>query len=101
ADSGVVAIDINDLVDEQKRVAVRQKPQQLGNIDTFQRLRRFLYHRFYFPFRFPSARLRKAAISRNACRMGCAGEPAHRSPAGISFITPLPAASCARSPMLM
>src|SRR5690606_3248204 len=101
ADGRVVAIHLNDPVNQQKRVAVRQQPHQLGNIDTFQRLGRVLYHRFYFPFRFPSARLRKAAISRNACRMGCAGDPAQRSPAGMSCITPLPAASCARSPIVM
>src|SRR5690606_24474142 len=101
ADRRVVAVDLDDPIYQQERVAVREKLQQPGNIETVQRLRRFLCHRFYFPFLFPSTRLRRAAISRNACLMGWAGEPAHFSPAGMSFITPLPAAICALSPMVM
>src|SRR5690606_21305541 len=53
------------------------------------------------PFGFREARRRSAATSRKNSRLGFAGEPTQRSPAGTSHITPANAPSTAPSPTLI
>src|SRR5690606_17336339 len=38
ADRGIVAVDFNDAVDEQKRIAVRQQPHQAEHVETVERI---------------------------------------------------------------
>src|SRR5271169_3258057 len=110
ADPVLVRSRLNNAVNQQKRVAMRQQREKLLDIEALKHtLGRFVhstprpfgasgppaYSGLLSPPNFPAASCFSAATSRKNSRIGFAGAPPHRSPAGMSVITPAAAATWA------
>src|SRR3984957_10424739 len=102
ADAGVIAPDIDDAVDQQHRIAMRERPEDI--VDIHQREPDRCLPHYSCPSPFGSVELSRtrrssATISRNHCRVGLAKWPPQRPPAGMSSLTALIAVTWAPSPM--
>src|SRR4051794_39795376 len=91
-DATVIGRDIDHPINQQHRIAVRQRLQNFIDIDKLE-FYRWIPH-YSRPSPFESAELSRtrrssATISRNHCRVGLAKWPPQRPPAGISSLTAL------------
>ena len=106
ADTLFVAANIDDPIDHEKRITVRQRLEHRGDVGGFQGFDGVVHghapivrcRRRRRPFR--ARAVSAPCISRNHCLIGLAGEPNQRAPAGTLPCTPLTAAICAPSPMV-
>src|SRR6266567_6188908 len=103
ADTGVIGPDLDHAVDQQHRKPMRERLEDLVDIDEIKSDRCFLRHSR--PSRFgsvvPSCTRRSTAIiSLNHCLVGLAKKPPQRPLGGMSSLTPLIAVTWAPSPIL-
>src|SRR5262245_14905916 len=106
ADTAVIGPDVDHPVDQQHRITMRQRLQDVLDVDDIEQDLGFLHHSFPSPSPLRWAELSRARrssvlTSRNHCLAGRAMWPPQRWFAGISSITPLVAAICAPSPIVM
>src|SRR5216683_5808912 len=102
ADAGVIGPDIEHPIDQQHRIAVRQRLEDLIDIHERKSDRCLLHQSRPSPFgsTVPSRTRRSTAtISRNHCLVGFAKKPPQRPLAGMSSLTALIAVTWAPSPM--
>src|SRR6185369_7075465 len=106
ADSRLVAAHLDDAVHHEKRVAVRQRLEDLGDINRLDG-QDLIIHAAGSCSSSPSSDARRfwakcssTFTSRNHCFTGLAGVPPQRAPGGTSPPTMLIAAICAPSPIV-
>jgi hypothetical protein len=101
ADAAVIGPDIDHPVDQQHRIAVRQRLEDLVDIHELEPDRCSSITPAPRPSDRPEPRASRstATISRNHCLVGLAKKPPQRPLAGMSSLTPLIAVTWAPSPI--
>src|ERR1700676_3488768 len=102
ADARVIGADIEHPIDQQHRIAVRQRLEDLIDIHERESDRCLLHHSRPSPLGdavLSRTRRSSATISRNHCLVGLAKKPPQRPLAGMSSLTALIAVTWAPSPM--
>src|SRR6516164_5810362 len=98
SDAVILAANIDDAIDHEKRVAMRQQPQDFADIGDLDRLA--AHSSAPSALRLRRTRRRSVATPRFHSTTGSAGNPAQRPPGGTCDITPARAPSMAPSPIV-
>src|SRR6266568_3236578 len=99
ADAMVLAADVDDAIDHDKGIAVRQQPQDLMDVGDLKGLA--AHSSAPSVLRPRRTRRRTVTTPRFHSITGSAGYPTQRPPAGIFDITPARAPTIAPSPIVM
>src|SRR5271156_2843574 len=99
ADAMLVAAHVDDTVDHEKRVAVRQQPQDFADIGDAEGF--YVHPSSPSVLPRPRASFLSTATPFMKSRIGWAGDPTQRSPAGTSVMTPAFAPSKAPAPTVV